>query len=234
VAGKPAYLWARVTNDGDQAVTGARVNFYWSNPALGVLRSTANVVGFAFVDLAPTETKEVLCLARWTPIVVNAGHECLVAEVIHPSDPLPTPPPDDFDPPAYRQIAQRNVSVLTASPGMLLVPLQVATPPRLARDLHVAIEIGGALAPAMLAQHGLPTLRAIEPNTLRAALSLSGKCDESGDEALDVTIEPGQARPVYLKLWPGDLQRGTYALIHIVARTRTALAGGITFVVLEG
>ena len=78
IAGNPAYLWARAHNTGDQAVTGAKIDFYWSNPATGVLRSNSHLVGSAYVDLEAGETQEVLCLVPWIPEIVNNGHECLV------------------------------------------------------------------------------------------------------------------------------------------------------------
>jgi hypothetical protein len=93
VAGEAAFLWARVQNTGKDPATGATVKFYWSNPAAGVLRSNSTFVGSAFVSLNGGETKEVLCVIPWIPVVVNNGHECLVAEVIHPADPLPSPLP---------------------------------------------------------------------------------------------------------------------------------------------
>jgi len=89
---------------GDQPANGATVNIYWSNPATSVLRSNSTLVGSAFVDLNPGETKEVLCVIPWIPQIVNNGHECVVAEAIHPSDPLAPPPGDAFDPPTYHQI----------------------------------------------------------------------------------------------------------------------------------
>ncbi len=118
VAGEPAYLWGRVKNKGEEPVSGARVNFYWSNPALGVLRSNSTPVGTAFVDLDPGEAKDVLCVIPWIPQIVNNGHECLVAELIHSSDPLPSPLPDPFEPPIHNQVAQKNLTVLSGAKKM--------------------------------------------------------------------------------------------------------------------
>src|SRR6218665_2877518 len=116
IAGQNNYLWARVRNTGDRAVSMARVDFFWSNPATGVLRSTSQQIGSplphppppgqqkltslsptpargvlrstsqqigsSFTDLAPGETKEVLCVSPWVPVIVNGGHECVVAQLV--------------------------------------------------------------------------------------------------------------------------------------------------------
>src|SRR5918999_1722995 len=69
-AGQPAYLWALVRNEGRNDVVGARVDFFWSNPALGVLRSNSTLVGSGYVDLPAGESAEVLCVVAWTPVIV--------------------------------------------------------------------------------------------------------------------------------------------------------------------
>ena len=65
-------------------VTNAQVNYWWSNPAAGVMRSTSTLIGTSSVSLNAGDVKEVLCVVPWVPVIVNNGHECLVAEVIHP------------------------------------------------------------------------------------------------------------------------------------------------------
>ena len=40
IAGRPCYVWARVTNRGRTSVTNATVRFYWANPAVGFDRTT--------------------------------------------------------------------------------------------------------------------------------------------------------------------------------------------------
>jgi hypothetical protein len=91
IAGQPAYLWAHVANTGDADASGVRVDFFWANPALQVLRSTATMIGAAYAVVPPGGAQDALCLVPWTPIVVNGGHECLVAVANHPADPLPDP-----------------------------------------------------------------------------------------------------------------------------------------------
>ncbi len=75
----------------DSAVTGAQADFYWSNPATGELRSNSHFIGSAFVDLEPGEVQDVPCLTPWIPEIVNIGHECVVAEILHPANPLARP-----------------------------------------------------------------------------------------------------------------------------------------------
>lgn len=238
VAGQPAFLWARVHNKGEQSVSGARVNYYWSNPAAGVLRSNSTPVGSAFVDLNPQESKEVLCIIPWIPVIVNDGHECIVAEVIHASDPFPTPLPDPFNPPVYRQVAQRNLSVLAINRRMIqIVPIQVAAPDRRAQRLHVAIEMGRALNDRLLAQMGLRKYRPVDGGNLKTGLSLEPGCSEGSEEQLEreikLSLEPGTARAVYLRVGPMVLEPRTYVPLHVISRSEEQVEGGITYVIVN-
>lgn len=238
IAGESAFLWARCRNTGDQTASGARVDFYWSNPATGVLRSNSTLVGSAFVDLNPGETKEVLCVIPWIPVIVNDGHECVVAEVIHPSDPLPSPLPDEFDPPTYHQIAQKNLSVLAMKKSMMVMAIQIAAPIRKEKLLLVATEIGGTLDKQNLIQIGLENYRPAKSDSLRVGISLEPGCDEARKERLEtevkIPLKRGTAKAVYLKVWPQELEPRTYILLHAIARDEQKKAvGGITYVLIK-
>ncbi|NQY13689.1 MAG: hypothetical protein HRT81_07525 [Henriciella sp.] len=114
VAGSSAFVWARVRNNGDTAVTNAEVRYYWADPSAGFDRNTANLIGSAFVSLNAGEVSEVLLLAPWVPEFVNNGHECVFAEAFHPFlDPLPSSPA--FNVPTDRHVAQRNLTVVQAA-----------------------------------------------------------------------------------------------------------------------
>jgi hypothetical protein len=72
---------------------------------------------------------EVLCLTPWSPIFVNDGHECVLAEAFHPSlDPLPGIPA--FNVPTDRHVAQRNLSVALAVQKMFRFTFEVHNPGR--------------------------------------------------------------------------------------------------------
>lgn len=234
IAGEPAFLWGRVRNTGDQTASGAKVNFYWSNPATGVLRSNSTFVGSAFVDLNPGETKEVLCVIPWIPQIVNNGHECIVAEIIHSSDPLPSPFPNPFDPPAYNQIAQNNLTVLAMKKSMMVMPIQVAAPIRKEKHLLVRTEIGGKLDKLTMAQAGLKGYLPAKCNELKAGLSLDHGCNESEEERLDkevkLSLKPGTARAIFLKVWPQELKPRTYVLLHVISQDGKKIDGGMTYI----
>ena len=238
IAGEPAFLWGRVRNTRDQTASGARVDFYWSNPATGVLRSNSTLIGSAFVDLDPGDTKEVLCVIPWIPEIVNNGHECVVAEVIHSSDPLPTPLPDEFDPPSYHQIAQKNLTVLSMKKSMMVMAVQVAAPIRKEKSLLVTTEFGGTLDKFDLVQAGLVNYRPAKLNSLKVGLSLDPGCDESEKKGLrkelKLQLKPGTAKAVYLKVWPQELKPRTYVLLHVISRDGQKVVGGITYIIISG
>lgn len=239
IAGEPAFLWARVQNTGDQIAAGAQVNFYWSNPATGVLRSNSTLVGSAFADLNPGETKEVLCVIPWIPVIVNDGHECVVAEVIHPGDPLPSPLADEFDPPTYHQIAQKNLSVLTMKKSMMIMPIQIAAPIRKEKLLFITTEIGGTLDKQNLVQLRLENYRPGKGESVKMGISLNPGCEEGRNEKFEkeikVPVKRGKAAAVYLKVWPLDLEPRKYVMLHVIARDeQQKVVGGITYVLIKG
>lgn len=109
---KPAFIWARVHNEGTTPVSSARVNYYWADPSMVLTPATATLIGSSFVSLTQEEAKEVLCLVPWTPVWVNDGHECLIVEAYHPDDPISRGPNESFNPGVDRHVAQRNIGVL--------------------------------------------------------------------------------------------------------------------------
>ena len=233
IAGESAYLWARVRNTGDTAAAGARVDFYWSNPATGVFRSTSTFIGSAFVDLEPGEVKEVLSVIPWIPSIVNEGHECVVAEVIHTADPLPTPLPDAFDPPTYHQIAQKNLTVLMMKKSMVKA-IQIAAPARIKKRFRVSLELGGAIDKQSLDQLGLGGYRIAKKHEVKATLTTESGCESSGGKnAIDLALEPGAIRSVYLRVDAKELEPHTYVPIHVVSRSEDRIEGGTTYIAVS-
>lgn len=237
IAGQPAYLWGRVHNNGSTPANSAQVNFYWSNPAAGVLRSNSTFIGSSFVDLDPGETQEVLCLTPWVPTIVNDGHECVVAEVIHNADPLPSPLPDPFDPPTYLQVAQRNLSVVSMTTSMMMMAVQLAAPPREKRSLEVSVEFGEEIDRKALQQLGLDKLKYMKKPEIKTELSMERECGEISDKHcccdLKVDLSPGTSKAVYLKVDPCNLKPGTYIPVNVTARNGKEIVGGITYIVIH-
>lgn len=235
VAGQPAYLWASLENVGDTAATGARVDFYWANPALQVTRTNATLVGSAYANVAAGGTQEVLCLVPWLPVVVNGGHECLVAVASHPADPLPTPLPDVFDPPAHPRVAQRNLTVLTSA-SAAMIAITLAAPPRRDKSVRVLVEVGGELDRQSLAGLRLPQLHAADEPVVEAGLHRSAGCvgaDEPiGQPELEVRIARGTSTAVHVAVRADRLPRDRYQLIRITEHDEQRLLGGLGLVVV--
>lgn len=237
IAGEPAFLWAKVHNIGDTTALGARVNFYWSIPTTGTFRSNSTLVGSSFVDLNPGETKETLCVVPWIPQVVNNGHMCIIVEIIHPDDPLPSPPPDEFHPPTYHQIAQKNLNVLIMKKSMISTVIQAIAPARKEKILHLMTEVGGTLDEQNLIQLGLKEYQITDYNIIETGLSLEPGCDEytgQKETNIELLVKPGTSKAVYLKVWPIDLYPRTYVLLHLLAYDELeGVNGGITYVIVK-
>ncbi len=154
VAGAPAYLWARVHNDGEYEVRDAVVRFYWANPAVGFDRTTANLVGSAFVSLPPKQNSAVLCLAPWSVTAINDGHVCVLAEAFHPTlDPLPASPA--FNVTSDPHVAQRNLNIVQAADvAPVFVSFEIHNPDRVTRSFTLTAEVAD---PASLRRLGQTT-----------------------------------------------------------------------------
>jgi hypothetical protein len=235
VAGTPAYLWAHVANSGASDANGARVDFFWANPALQVLRSTSTMIGSAFADVAAGHAQDVLCLVPWTPVIVNGGHECVVAVVNHAADPLPAPPPDDFDPPAFHQVAQRNLAVLPASQMLMPLALTLSAPRRAAKSVRVRVEFGGELGREAMRRLDLREMRPATGRPVTAGLRREAACGHGRDVGapeLELSLPRGTQAAVHLSLHDEGLRRGEYQLVHVIEHDENRMLGGYTVVVI--
>lgn len=237
IAGQPAYLWAHVANTGSTDASGVRIDFYWANPALQVTRSNATLVGSAFADVPAGGAQDVLCLVPWIPVIVNDGHECLVAVANHAGDPLPSPLPDAFDPPTYRQVAQKNLSVVVAA---MLTSMQAITIGGLKRSdkaVFVTAEVGGELDAANLERLGLQELRAAKDPVVEVGLNLQNRCvgdkDPIGNNKLELKVPRGTSTAVFAAIRAKRLAKGEYQMVHIVERDQERILGGLAFVVVS-
>lgn len=241
IAGKPAYLWARVSNVGNVTAAGTRVDFYWANPSAQVAVGVATPIGSAYVDLDAGDTQEVLCLVPWIPVIVNGGHECVLA-VAHGSgdtNPLPDPLPNGYplDPPAHEQIAQLNLSVLEA--GMQLAPLwlNVTASGRTEKLAHLAVEFGREVDERVLAQLGLRDLHPAKENVVAVSLahepSCGGQPDPHGKRELEVHVPRGTRVPVFVTIHVERLGHKEYQMVHIVERNAGKVVGGVSYLIVN-
>jgi hypothetical protein len=242
IAGQTNYLWAKVHNVGNQKIENTRINFYWSNPASGVFRSNSTLIGFSFVDLEAGETKEVLCLTPWIPVIVNDGHECLVVEAVTPYDPLPTPLPDEFDPPIYHQVAQRNLHILVLNRMMdfIVFPIQLSASLRIPKDVIIKVENGKLdkeMEKEIFHQIGIKKIPEFNEKLVEFGISKNGDCNYSkeviGDSSLKLKIEGGNSVGVYLHLKQNDQAKSGYQLINIIETFNDKVQGGNTFLIFK-
>lgn len=233
IVGMPCFIWARVHNRGDTAVSNAVVRYYWANPSVGFNRNTANLVGTANTSLTAGQDADVLCLAPWIPTFVNGGHECILAEAFHPvADPLP--PSVDFAVPTDRHVAQRNLSVLMASArsGFFSLAFEVHNTARKTQLAHIALE---QLSAAGLRKEA--ALVGIDVKGKRGkllSLGFSSRLAPGEDaeaehgESFEVELAAGERRGLSLI---GRL-KGNAGAIHIIHSLEGRELGGLSALVL--
>jgi hypothetical protein len=233
VAGETNYVWAEVRNNGSSSVTDATVRFYWADPSVGFDRTTAHLIGTAYVSLAPSEAAEVLCLTPWIPTVVNDGHECILAEIFHASDPLPATAV--FDVPTDRHVAQKNLSVVEALDpmGFFALPFVVENNQRLSRDFRLIVRQGPVASLKRVARRlSLPDLGGegkateVRITSERCPTPRSGGGAPGGEHALQL----GGHRKVGRTL-SGQVSHGP-VLLHVEQREGDRPVGGLSVLVL--
>ena len=232
--GMPAYLWANVHNNGSTPVASATVRFYWANPSVGFDRTTANLIGNAFVSLDPGQAQDVLCLTPWVPAFVNGGHECVLAETFHPSDPLPASP--DFNVPTDRHVAERNLNVVMASMKRFSASFEIHNTSRNARAFRIQVNEGklDELKP-LVARYG-HLLQKLEPGKI-ANWHLSDRTCVCGEptakgqshDRTAIKVAPGGRTGLTLV---GEIT-GDAALVHIRQFDERREVGGLSILVIN-
>jgi hypothetical protein len=233
IVGRPCYLWARVRNNGSSTAQDATVLFYWADPSVGFDRTTASLVGSSFVTLSPGASADVLCLTPWNPVYVNQGHECILAEAFHPSDPLPAA--KDFNVPTDRHVAQRNLSVLQAAQANFSFSFSVHNTSRLTQAITVVLEQQpiGAVAELLPLLNLRPEVAELEGRIHKLGLA---RVPYPRDEELR-DFETGET--VHLRPFEragltlvGFLE-GDAALLHVRALDEEREQGGLAMLVLR-
>lgn len=238
ISGQAAYLWAHLTNNGSTNANGVRVDFYWANPALQVTRSNATLIGSAYADVMAGGNQDALCLIPWTPIIVNNGHECLVAVANHPGDPLPNPLPDEFNPPTYRQIAQKNLTVFVANMYASIIAITVSGLKRTDKSVILKCEVGGQLDAGILANLGLENFRPAKKTSVEAGISTErnqclGENDPIGDSTLDLNVMRGTSAPLFVAIRAKNLAEKEYQLVQIIESDGDKILGGLGLIVIS-
>lgn len=145
------------------------------------------------------------------------------------------PLPDAFNPPAYAQVAQRNLTVVVLSMAQAqMLVLQVALPLRSrVRDTAVRIERGDRkLTGEQLRQLGLsPRLRPAELLESAGFVDGAGCTDERGQTERRFELKPGTAAPAYVRI-TGRRARTGYEFLSVLQETDGEVTGGISYVIV--
>ncbi|SDL90736.1 hypothetical protein [Paracoccus chinensis] len=243
VAGKPAFVWARLTNHAGFGIQNVQVDFFWAVPTPQITRASANPIGTAFADLAPAgqpgSEVEVLCLTPWPVVMVNGGHECLIAEARYPGSSVPASLAV-FDPPTYSEMAQKNLTVLAASMMMMPLTITIDGLPRQEKLSRLVVEVGGEVDERALRSLGLPELRPLD-GAVEAGLRDWPAClqedEPTGDKKMELKVPRGGRAAVYLNIRAWEMRPEGYVLVNVLefdgAGDRREPIGGCAFLVVH-
>jgi hypothetical protein len=113
--GEENLVFARLFNLGKAHSRPTRVDFYWTNPSLGLGAGDMVYIASEFVEVGHLRTHTVS--TPWWPVFENGGHECLL---VNCTNDLLDPLAFAFRPTLDRHVGQRNISVLPGKPGQVL------------------------------------------------------------------------------------------------------------------
>jgi hypothetical protein len=235
--GEPAFVWARVANNGTTTATNAVVNFLWANPNVGFDRTTAYPIGNTTVTLTPGQALDVLCPNTWLPSFVNDGHVCLLVETYHAQDPLTTGAA--FEVPTDRHVAQLNLNVLSTADWMLDALVEVHNPGEEELVFWVEVQEGSLdeLDPVVLKNYGLSLEGLTSPGRLTrfGIVERFATLSRSDDEAkaareVEVYVRPRHASVVRVA---AEFEGGA-ALVHVTQRLgeKRRIVGGASYLLL--
>lgn len=228
VAGRPCHVWARVRNTGNTPAQNATVRFYSAPPAVGFDRTTATRIGSSYVSLCAPDDADVLCVVAWVPAFAHAGHECLVAEVFHPLDPLP--PGRAFHADVDRHVAQRNLSVVAMTGGAFRFAFEVVNPLRVDRTFTIRVRAATADELAATAQR-LGIAPPCRPGRLTELAFSDQPCPQVGGSPGD-EIEVAVARHTRTGLAMLGRIEGEAVLLHVEQLHDGRVVGGLSVLVL--
>jgi hypothetical protein len=238
--GQQAFLWAKVSNQGDVDASQVQVDFWIAGPSSQIRKSTSNHIGTAFADVAAGATQAVLCLVPWKVALVNGGHECVVAAATSSLDPLSPPPadPDVLDAPTYAQIGQKNLTVaLMMGMARRELILSVNAGARADKNVEMKVEVGDEISKELFQLLGIRADRNVGTKVVSAVVSRHSLCDSpvNGEHhSLKVYAPRGTSVPVYLNLTTSrHLEVGEYALVRVVESEQEHRLGGLSVVVME-
>lgn len=114
IAGKPTSIHARVWNFGTFAAVPVRVDFHVVAPSIGIPWNAPQLIGTAWINVAPLATAVADCPVPWVPAESGLSHACLIVTC---SSPMMDPPDQPGNPRTDRKTGQRNVTVVQMDAG---------------------------------------------------------------------------------------------------------------------
>ncbi|MBS0562765.1 MAG: hypothetical protein JSR21_22165, partial [Proteobacteria bacterium] len=144
--------------------------------------------------------------------------------------------PDAFDPVTYRQVAQKNLTVLAVAPRMLTLPVTISAPRRIDKSVVVVAAAGGMLDPLSLERLGLKGFKPADGAAAEVGLALQPRCVEPngpiGPAKLELKVPRGTSAGVHVAVRAPALRKGTYQLVTVSERSGDYVLGGLGLVLI--
>lgn len=193
-------VYIRVHNFGCTTSGLVRIRFYWANPSGGIPPSEWD-------EIQPSVIKNVNSIPSggsveysppilWTPTGTAIGHRCVLVRLESTQDPIT----NDYNVPGDNNIGQKNVNIVTASPGAPSADaFFIANPFKEPAEVHLTIDRRNLPQPSQFIMR-LP----YDPRLFKALRGLEGVNVKFNDELLEVGIWKDVVTLQGFFLYPGD------------------------------
>ncbi len=209
---------------GSNAPSLAQVTVWWTDPTLGFLVKPENLIGFRTVPVPPRGgTATTAIMAKEIPASAP-DHICLLARVSHQLDTAPPLP----DPVNDRHWAQRNLSVVTVTPGAPATLSFVVTN-FLADAATFRIRMAPVEHVEMLA--GTDGVDGRPLTDVQATMRLGDRSGEGRIE-IDVGLSAGEVRELDAEIVVPALDDGSFVAFEISQMLGDTTLGGLGLVVV--
>lgn len=235
IANQVNHVYARVRNNGTEAISNTEIRFYWADPSGGIPPSAWNLIGTFPIAFLAANSDVLAGPVSWTP-QATPEHQCLLV-IANGGDGVaadnePDPIVYTFDVRWENCIGMRNVFVETKTMGSSFsvdfkitnIKLEPAVLNIVVEEIGEGIE-GPKQRKGPERELGIQLIQDIEFEQFKSEGALI--CQFRGIE-----LKPEESRELEFKITiPPDAKPGDEYVYHMIQKIDDEVTGGVTYIV---